>query len=154
MQICLLKNSEAPPTNTFSIWTLDNELGTFIVRNAFKSSPKRFGLRLADQRISGEPDDLVVDAEVEGLSVTLFDDFGGLMAPLLNVSLAGITLSLHGKFDNLNSTLNLSLVARSYNEKMVLGSHLLNLWMDSSDTSMIRVVLVHLHKYGWLLLRI
>lgn len=101
----------------FSIWTLDNELGTFIVRNGFKRPPKRFGLRLADQRISGEPDDLVVDAEVGGLSATLFDDFGGLMAPLLNVSLTGITLSLHGRFDNLNSTLNLSLMARSYNEK-------------------------------------
>lgn len=101
----------------FSIWTLDNELGTFIVRNGFKKPPKRFGIRMADQRISSEPDDLVIDAEVRGLSATLFDDFGGLMAPLLNVALTGITFSLHGRFDNLNSTLNLSLMTRSYNGK-------------------------------------
>lgn len=101
----------------FSIWTLDNELGTFIVRNGFKRPPKRFGMRLAGQRVSTESDDLVIDAEVRGLSATLFDDFGGLMAPLFNVALTGITFSLHGRLDNLNSTLNLSLMTRSYNEK-------------------------------------
>ena len=39
------------------------------------------------------------------------------MAPLFNVALTGITFSLHGRTDNLNSTLNLSLMTRSYNEK-------------------------------------
>eukprot|EP01018_Ginkgo_biloba_P007485 Gb_23775 [translate_table: standard] len=62
----------------FSIWTLDNEAGTFIVRSGFKKPPKRFALSLADPSISNEPDDFVINAEVQRLSAILFDDFGGL----------------------------------------------------------------------------
>eukprot|EP01018_Ginkgo_biloba_P007916 Gb_35998 [translate_table: standard] len=101
----------------FSIWTLDNEVGIFIVRSGLQKPPKRFALSLADPSISNEPDDLVIDAEVQRFSAILFDDFGGLMIPLLNFSLSGIAFSLHGRSDNLNSTANLSLMTRSYNEK-------------------------------------
>ena len=90
---------------------------TFIVRNGLKRPPKIFGIRLDDQRVSNEQDDLVIDAEVRGLSTTLFDDFGGLMAPLFNVALTWITFSLHGRLSNLNFTRNLSSMGRSYNEK-------------------------------------
>ncbi|XP_057872719.2 uncharacterized protein LOC131078906 isoform X2 [Cryptomeria japonica] len=101
----------------FSIWMLDSEAGTFLVRSGIKKPPRRFALRLADQTNSSEPDDLVIDAQVQRLSTTFFDDFGGLMVPLLNISFTGIMSSLHGRLDHFNSTVNLSLVTRSYNEK-------------------------------------
>jgi hypothetical protein len=41
-------------------------------------------LIIVDQIIYGEADELVLDAKVRAISATLFDDFGGLMAPLLN----------------------------------------------------------------------
>ncbi|GAB4857735.1 hypothetical protein Ancab_015642 [Ancistrocladus abbreviatus] len=104
-------------TNPFSIWTVGNELGTFLVRSGHKKPPKRFALRLADQSVTSGPDDTVIDAEISAFSAALFDDFGGLMVPLFNISLSDIGFSLHGRPDWLNSTISFSLVARSYNDK-------------------------------------
>lgn len=39
------------------------------------------------------------------------------MVPLCNISLSGIGFSLHGRANHLNSTVNVSLAARSYNDK-------------------------------------
>ncbi|GMH29787.1 hypothetical protein Nepgr_031630 [Nepenthes gracilis] len=104
-------------TEPFSIWTVDNELGTFLVHSGYKKPPKRLALKLADQSITAGPDDTVIDAEISTFSAALFDDFGGLMVPLFNISLSGIRFGLHGRPDNLNSNIKFSLVARSYNDK-------------------------------------
>lgn len=39
------------------------------------------------------------------------------MVPLFNVSLSGVRFSLHGRRDTMNSTVDFSLAARSYNDK-------------------------------------
>ncbi len=62
----------------FSIWVIDNELGTFIVRSGFKKPPRRFALKLADSSVPGS-DDTVIDAEIKTFSAALFDDYSGLV---------------------------------------------------------------------------
>lgn len=64
---------------SFSIWLVDNELGTFIVRSGFKKPPRRFALRLADSGVPSGSDDTVIDAEIPTFSVALFDDYSGLV---------------------------------------------------------------------------
>ncbi|BFG31191.1 hypothetical protein CerSpe_174650 [Prunus speciosa] len=103
--------------DSFSIWAVGNELGTFIVRGGFKKPPRRFALKLADSHVRSGSDDTVIDAEFRTFSAALFDDYGGLMVPLFNVSLSGIGFSLHGRTEYLNSTVSFSLAARSYNDK-------------------------------------
>ncbi|KAK9984845.1 hypothetical protein SO802_034370 [Lithocarpus litseifolius] len=110
--------SEAKFTSgPFSIWVVDNELGTFIVRSGFKRPPKRFALKLADSSVPSGSDDTVIDAEIATFSAALFDDYSGLMVPLFNISFSGIGFSLHGRTDCLSSTVNFSLAAQSYNDK-------------------------------------
>ncbi|KAJ4951540.1 hypothetical protein NE237_028372 [Protea cynaroides] len=104
-------------TDSFSIWTVGNVVGTFLVRSGFKKPPRRFALKLADPSVSSGSDDTVVDAQIGTFSAALFDDYGGLMVPLFNISLSGIGFTLHGRPDYLNSTVNCSLAARSYNDK-------------------------------------
>ncbi|XP_048140983.1 uncharacterized protein LOC115736923 isoform X3 [Rhodamnia argentea] len=102
-------------TEPFSIWAIGNELGTFIVRSGFKKPPQRFALKLAD--LTNGLDDTVIDAEIKTFSAALFDDYGGLMVPLFNVSLSGLGFSLHGREKCINSTASFSLNVRSYNDK-------------------------------------
>ncbi|KAF2308991.1 hypothetical protein GH714_042439 [Hevea brasiliensis] len=110
--------SEAKFTaESFSIWTVGNELGTFMVRSGLKKPPRRFALKLADPNIPSGSDDSVIDAEIGTFSAVIFDDYGGLMVPLFNISLSGIGFNLHGRTDYLNSAISFSLAARSYNDK-------------------------------------
>ncbi|KAF3672124.1 hypothetical protein FXO38_06262 [Capsicum annuum] len=101
----------------FSLWVVGDELGPFIVRSGFKKPPKRLALKLADQDMASGVDDMVVDAEIRTFSAALFDDYGGLMVPLCNVSFSGITFNLHQRSDCLNSNMTFSLAARLYNDK-------------------------------------
>ncbi|KAK2995313.1 hypothetical protein RJ640_023827 [Escallonia rubra] len=101
----------------FSIWAVGNELGTFVVRSGFKKPPRRFAVKLADPNIPSGSDNTAIDAEIKTFSAALFDDYGGLMVPLFNVTLSSIGFSLHGKPDYLSSTISFSLAARSYNDK-------------------------------------
>ncbi|KAL8266737.1 hypothetical protein R6Q59_004081 [Mikania micrantha] len=102
----------------FSIWGVGNELGTFMVRSGFKKPPRRFAARLVDSDTPTGSDDAVVDAEIRTFSAALFDDYGGMMTPLFNVSLSSLGFSLHRKPNCLNSTVSFSLAARSYNDKL------------------------------------
>ncbi|KAK7309084.1 hypothetical protein RJT34_05549 [Clitoria ternatea] len=104
-------------TDPFSIWAVGNELGTFIVRGGFKRPPRRLALKLADSNVPSGSDVTVIDAGVGTFSAALFDDYSGLMVPLFNISLSGITFSLHGRTGYLNCTVGFSLAARSYNDK-------------------------------------
>ncbi|XP_052881690.1 uncharacterized protein LOC108482794 [Gossypium arboreum] len=104
-------------TEPFSIWVVANDLGTFVVRGGFRKPPRRFALKLVDPYLHSASDDTVIDAEIGTFSVALFDDYGGLMVPLFNISLSGIAFNLHGRRDYSNSTVNFSLAARSYNDK-------------------------------------
>ncbi|XP_073134921.1 uncharacterized protein [Henckelia pumila] len=101
----------------FSLWTVGNELGTFIARNGLKKPPKRFAFKLVDPDVLSSSDETVIDAEIRTFSAALFDDYGGLMVPLCNISLSGMGLSSHGRRDSLNSSVVFSLAARSYNDK-------------------------------------
>ncbi|XP_031385571.1 uncharacterized protein LOC116199374 isoform X2 [Punica granatum] len=113
----LWDTSDAKAAEPFSIWAVGNDLGTFIVRTGFKKPPRRFALKLAELKLSSGSDDMVIDAEIGTFSAALFDDYGGLMVPLLNISLHGVGFSLHGKADQVNSTISFSFSARSYNDK-------------------------------------
>ncbi|CAA0838075.1 pleckstrin homology (PH) domain-containing protein [Striga hermonthica] len=101
----------------FSIWTVGNEFGTFIVGNGLKKPPKRFALKLSGRDTPNSSDDTVIDAEIRTFSAALFDDYGGLVVPLCNISLSGIGFSLHGRPDLLKSSVTFSLAVRSYNDK-------------------------------------
>ncbi|MCO5611230.1 hypothetical protein L7F22_065481 [Adiantum nelumboides] len=102
---------------TLSLWSVENEVGTFIVQKGLKTPPKRLAFRLAELQKDNEPDNLVVDAELRTLSAVIYDDFRGLMIPLLSVSFSGVNASSHGRTDSLCSTLNFSLTAMTYNGK-------------------------------------
>ncbi|KAE9596742.1 putative vacuolar protein sorting-associated protein [Lupinus albus] len=104
-------------TEPFSIWSVGNELGTFIVRGGLKKPPRRFAVKLADSSLPSGSDITVIDAVIGTFSTALFDDYGGLMVPLFNVSSSGITFSLHGRTEYLNCTASFSFAARSYNDK-------------------------------------
>ncbi|KAL7609935.1 hypothetical protein Lser_V15G10156 [Lactuca serriola] len=103
---------------SFSIWGVGNELGTFMVRSGFKKPPRRFAVKLVDSDTPTGSDDTVVDAEIRTFSLALFDDYGGMMTPLSNISLSSIGFSLHSRPDYLNATVCFSLAARSYNDKL------------------------------------
>ncbi|XP_047340404.1 uncharacterized protein LOC124943990 [Impatiens glandulifera] len=102
---------------SFSIWTIGNEFGTFIARSGFKKPPKRFALRLADPDMTTGSDNTVIDAEIGTFSAALFDDYGGLMVPLFNISVSDIGFNLHGRTGGLTSFISFSLAARAYNDK-------------------------------------
>ncbi|KAJ4957745.1 hypothetical protein NE237_024856 [Protea cynaroides] len=104
-------------TEPFSIWAVDTMVGTFMVCSGFKKPPRRFALKLSDPTISSGSDDTVINSEIGTFSAALFDDYAGLMVPLFNVSLSGIGFTLRGRSGYLNSTVNFSLAARSYNDK-------------------------------------
>ncbi|XP_071692229.1 uncharacterized protein [Rutidosis leptorrhynchoides] len=103
---------------SFSLWGVGSELGTFMVRSGFKKPPKRFAVKLVDSDTPSGSDDTVIDAEIRTFSAALFDDYGGLMTPLFNVSLSSVGFSMHKRPDYLNSTISFSLAARSYNDKL------------------------------------
>lgn len=109
--------SESKVMSHFSLWSVGNELGTFLVRSGFRKPPKRFALKLAGPTISSGSDNTVIDAEIKTFSTAIFDDYGGLMVPLFNMSFENIAFSLHGRPDYLNSTMSFSLSARSFNDK-------------------------------------
>ncbi|KAE8702415.1 hypothetical protein F3Y22_tig00110482pilonHSYRG00005 [Hibiscus syriacus] len=118
-----LEESVLDPTDAkfgtvpFSIWVVANDLGTFFVRAGSRKPPRRFALKLADPYLHSGSDDTVIDAEIRTFSAALFDDYGGLVVPLFNISLSGIAFSLHGRPEYSNTTVSFSLAARSYNDK-------------------------------------
>lgn len=67
-----------------SIWTVGNELGTFIARNGLKKPPKRFAFKLVDPDVPSCSDETVIDAEIRTFSAALFDDYGGLVICFFN----------------------------------------------------------------------
>ncbi|KNA21084.1 hypothetical protein SOVF_046540 [Spinacia oleracea] len=101
----------------YSIWTVGSEFGTFQVWSGNKKPPKRFAVKLAHTYVADGKEDTIIDAEIRTFSVACFDDYGGLMVPLFNVSLSGIGFSLQGRPDYLISNVNFSLSMRSYNDK-------------------------------------
>nr|XP_009413254.1 PREDICTED: uncharacterized protein LOC103994598 isoform X1 [Musa acuminata subsp. malaccensis] len=109
--------SETRMSEHFSLWSIGNDLGTFLVRNGYRKPPRRFALKLAGSTVSSGSDNTVIDAEIKTISAAVFDDYGGLMVPLFNVCLDKVAFSLHGRPDYLNSTMSFFLTARSYNDK-------------------------------------
>uniref|UniRef100_A0A7N1A9Q6 Peroxin/Ferlin domain-containing protein n=1 Tax=Kalanchoe fedtschenkoi TaxID=63787 RepID=A0A7N1A9Q6_KALFE len=102
----------------FSIWEVGNELRTFIVRSGTKKPSKRFALKLIDSDMPSGLNNMVIDGEVGTFSIALFDDYGGLMVPLFNMSLSELVFNWNGRSDSLWSTLSFALSARSFNDKL------------------------------------
>jgi len=74
-------------TEPFSIWTVGDELGTFMVRSGNKKPPKRFAMKLAHKSAAGGLEDTVIDAEISAFSAACFDDFGGLVSNCVQLTL-------------------------------------------------------------------
>ncbi|KAL6642664.1 hypothetical protein ACP70R_020845 [Stipagrostis hirtigluma subsp. patula] len=110
-------SSDARTSESFSLWTVDNDTGTFLVRSGTKKPPRRLALKLAGPPTSSISDTIIIDAEIKTFSAVSFDDFGGMMVPLFGVSFESVGLSYHGGTHHLNATVSLSFVARSFNDK-------------------------------------
>ncbi|XP_073352999.1 uncharacterized protein [Aegilops tauschii subsp. strangulata] len=108
-------------SENFSLWTVDEDAGTFLVRSEFRKPPRRLALKLAGPPISSSSDNIIIDAVIKTFSAVSFDDYGGMMVPLFGISFDGVGFSYHGGPHHLNATVSLSFVARSYNDKC-------NLW--------------------------
>ena len=66
---------------SFSIWGVGNELGTFMLRGGIdKKPPRRFAVKLVDSDTPSGSDGTVIDAEIRTFSVALFDDYGGMVS--------------------------------------------------------------------------
>lgn len=78
---------------SFSIWSVGNELGTFLVRSGLKKPPRRFALKLADPNLPSGSDDTVIDAEVRTFSAAIFDDYGGLVRNFLYIASFELSIS-------------------------------------------------------------
>jgi len=113
----LWDSSNARTSEPFSLWTVDNDAGTFLVRSGYRKPPKRLALKLAGPPTSSSSDSIIVDAKIKTFSAVSFDDYGGMMVPLFGVSFDSVGLSYHGGPHHLNATVSLSFVARSYNDK-------------------------------------
>ncbi|KAL5230936.1 hypothetical protein ABZP36_029712 [Zizania latifolia] len=110
-------SSGARTSEPFSLWTVDNDAGTFLVRSGFKRPPRRLALGLAGPPTSSSSDSIIIDAEIKTISAVSFDDYGGMMVPLFGLSFDSVGFSYHGGPQHLNATVSLSFVARSYNDK-------------------------------------
>uniref|UniRef100_J3N503 PH domain-containing protein n=1 Tax=Oryza brachyantha TaxID=4533 RepID=J3N503_ORYBR len=110
-------SSGARTSERFSLWTVDNDAGTFLVRSGFRRPPRRLALKLAGPPTSSSSDSIIIDAEIKSFSAVSFDDYGGMMVPLFGMSFDSVGFSYHGGPQHLNATVGLSFVARSYNDK-------------------------------------
>ncbi|WVZ57683.1 hypothetical protein U9M48_008037 [Paspalum notatum var. saurae] len=110
-------SSNARTSEPFSLWTVDNDAGTFLVRSGDRKPPKRLALKLAGPPTSSSSDSIIIDAQIKTFSAVSFDDYGGMMVPLFGMSFDSVGLSYHGGPHHLNATVSLSFVARSYNDK-------------------------------------
>ncbi|PNT67927.1 hypothetical protein BRADI_3g33740v3 [Brachypodium distachyon] len=110
-------SSGARTSESFSLWTVDDDAGTFLVRSEFRKPPRRLALKLAGPPTSSSSDNIIIDAEIKTFSAVSFDDYGGMMVPLFGMSFDGVGFSYHGGPHHLNATVSLSFVARSYNDK-------------------------------------
>lgn len=110
-------SSGARTSERFSLWTVDNDAGTFLVRSEFKKPPRRLALKLAGPPTASSSDSIIIDAEIKTFSAVSFDDYGGMMVPLFGMSFDSVGFSYHGGPHHLNATVSLSFVARSFNDK-------------------------------------
>ncbi|KAL6906369.1 hypothetical protein ACP4OV_003970 [Aristida adscensionis] len=110
-------SSDARTSEDFSLWTVDNDAGTFLVRSGYKKPPRRLALKLSGPPTSSSSDNIIIDAEIKTFSAVSFDDYGGMMVPLFGMSFDSVGVSYHGGTHHLNATVSLSFVARSFNDK-------------------------------------
>lgn len=83
-------SSSARTYEPFSLWTVDNDAGTFLVRSGYRKPPKRLALKLAGPPTSRSSDNIVVDAEIKTFSAVSFDDYGGMVSLIQSTWLATI----------------------------------------------------------------
>nr|CAB3500118.1 unnamed protein product [Digitaria exilis] len=98
-------SSNARTSEPFSLWTVDNDAGTFLVRSGYRKPPKRLALKLAGPPTSSSSDSINIDAEIKTFSAVSFDDYGGMMVPLFGMSFDSVGLSYHGGSHHLNATI-------------------------------------------------
>lgn len=73
-------SSGARTSERFSLWTVDNDAGTFLVRSEFKKPPRRLALKLAGPPTASSSDSIIIDAEIKTFSAVSFDDYGGMVS--------------------------------------------------------------------------
>jgi vacuolar protein sorting-associated protein 13A/C len=73
-------SSGARTSENFSLWTVDEDAGTFLVRSEFRKPPRRLALKLAGPPTSSSSDNIIIDAEIKTFSAVSFDDYGGMVS--------------------------------------------------------------------------
>ena len=82
-EVSVRDSSGARTSESFSLWTVDNDVGTFLVRSGFRKPPRRLALKLAGPPTSSSSDSIIIDAEIKSFSAVSFDDYGGMVSLVL-----------------------------------------------------------------------
>lgn len=77
-------------SENFSLWTVDEDAGTFLVRSEFRRPPRRLALKLAGPPTSSSSDNIIIDAVIKTFSAVSFDDYGGMVS-LVQVHFSNLT---------------------------------------------------------------
>lgn len=73
-------SSDARGSEHFSLWTVDKDARTFLVRSKNRKPPRRLALKLAGPPTSSSSDSIIIDAEIKTFSAVSFDDYGGMVS--------------------------------------------------------------------------
>ncbi|GJP54206.1 hypothetical protein CLOM_g13301 [Closterium sp. NIES-68] len=106
-------------------WPVMNQAGTFLVHGDARRPPQRMAFGLAELERRARPDNFDANVRTPRISLTLFDDVSGVMAPWADVTVEGIHLTLHGRPDALNAVVLTSVAASSFNSHLALWEPLL-----------------------------
>jgi vacuolar protein sorting-associated protein 13A/C len=73
-------SSNVRSSEHFSLWTIDKDVGTFLVRSGNRKPPRRLALKLVGPPTSSSSDNIIIDAEIKIFSAVSFDDYGGMVS--------------------------------------------------------------------------
>ncbi|KAI5061209.1 hypothetical protein GOP47_0023714 [Adiantum capillus-veneris] len=101
-----------------SIWKLYNQANTFLARPDLKKPSDRLAYGLLATVQSRPEDNVCADIKLARFSVTVLDDFRGLMTPLANVSITSINLAANGRSETLSGVCVASMAASTFNAQL------------------------------------
>ncbi|MCO5593423.1 hypothetical protein L7F22_047437 [Adiantum nelumboides] len=108
-------NSASRSGYNCSIWKLYNQANTFLARPDLKKPSDRLAYGLLETVQSRPEDNLCADIKLARFSVTILDDFQGLMTPLANISITSINLAANGRAETLSGVCVASMAASTFN---------------------------------------
>eukprot|EP00850_Spirogloea_muscicola_P002380 SM000009S23509 [mRNA] locus=s9:423530:451441:+ [translate_table: standard] len=98
-----------------SIWQADNKANTFYFQQGFDAPQKWLAYGLVDLNKPKLADSIILELHLTGMSTTFYDDFGGLMAPLVDATMSNTVISVHGRPEILSVNGKITFAASSFN---------------------------------------